>query len=383
MEQVSLCMNPLFLRIIYYCKLLLNILRFVVPIILIVNIIIYFYKGIISIDDKDIISKLKNKIIACIIIFLVPTIINIFMNLISKALETEIYNGITECHEFASLDYIKLLEEKNLKEEAEKFLSETEKKVLAFNEKTKLKLTLMRMNASNKEALVIGDSANKGDMIKCNSGSNYNTALYNNVRTAGYKTRNGVVAAGLYLSSHIGVHIPYFWTGGHYHSYSGYQDKGDNLMGVPNKWGCQVKMAFKGSGAQKEGNLYPFGLDCSGFVAWAIFNGGYYTGDQKQEIFINTKSIPSSIGGVSVSSVSVSGSKGKIKPGDIAWKKGHVGLVVEVTDSGFTVAEAKSYKKGLIVTNHKYGSSNFTKIILMDNFYNNYKKSSNLWSGFK
>lgn len=378
--MTDICMNPLFLRIIYYCKVLLNILRFLVPIILIIKTIIAFYKGILTPDDKEIVSKLKGRIIACIIVFLVPTIINLFMNLISKAMESKIYNGFTECHEFASLDYIKILESMRLEEEETKYLSEKEQKLAEYD---KLKLTLKRIDYSNKNSLKVGDSANKGDMIKCNSGSTYNTSLYNNVRTAGYKTRNGVVAAGLYLSSHIGVHIPYFWTGGHYHSYSGYQDKGDNLMGVPNKWGCMVKMAFGGTGAQKDGSLYPFGVDCSGFVAWAIFNGGYYTGDQSQEIFINTKSTPSSIGGVSVSNVSVGSSKGKIKPGDIAWKKGHVGLVVEVSDSGFTVAEAKSYKKGLIVTNHKYSSSSFTKIILMDNFYSNYKKSSSLWSGFK
>ena len=378
--MTDICMNPLFLRIIYYCKVLLNILRFLVPIILIIKTIIAFYKGILTPDDKEIVSKLKGRIIACIIVFLIPTIINLFMNLISKAMESKTYNGFTECHEFASLDYIKILESMKLEEEEAKYLSKKEQKLAEYD---KLKLTLKRINYSNKNSLKVGDSANKGDMIKCNSGSTYNTSLYNNVRTAGYKTRNGVVAAGLYLSSHIGVHIPYFWTGGHYHSYSGYQDKGNNLMGVPNKWGCMVKMAFGGTGAQKDGSLYPFGVDCSGFVAWAIFNGGYYTGDQSQEIFINTKSTPSSIGGVSVSNVSVGSSKGKIKPGDIAWKKGHVGLVVEVSDSGFTVAEAKSYKKGLIVTNHKYSSSSFTKIILMDNFYSNYKKSSSLWSGFK
>lgn len=378
--MTDICMNPLFLRIIYYCKVLLNILRFLVPIILIIKTIIAFYKGILTPDDKEIVSKLKGRIIACIIVFLIPTIINLFMNLISKAMESKTYNGFTECHEFASLDYIKILESMKLEEEEAKYLSKKEQKLAEYD---KLKLTLKRINYSNKNSLKVGDSANKGDMIKCNSGSTYNTSLYNNVRTAGYKTRNGVVAAGLYLSSHIGVHIPYFWTGGHYHSYSGYQDKGDNLMGVPNKWGCMVKMAFGGTGAQKDGSLYPFGVDCSGFVAWAIFNGGYYTGDQSQEIFINTKSTPSSIAGVSVSNVSVGSSKGKIKPGDIAWKKGHVGLVVEVSDSGFTVAEAKSYKKGLIVTNHKYSSSSFTKIILMDNFYSNYKKSSSLWSGFK
>ena len=225
--------------------------------------------------------------------------------------------------------------------------------------------------------------SNNKNMIKCNSGSNYNTNLYNNVRTAGYKTRNGVVAAGLYLSSHIDVHIPYFWSGGHFHSYNGYSDKGDNFMGVPNKWGCQVKMAFGGTESQKNGSPYPFGLDCSGFVAWAIFNGGYYTGDKNQEIYISTSSVPGSIGGIRVSNVSVRNAKGSIKPGDIAYKNGHVGLVVAVSNNGFTVAEERGYKYGLVITEHKYSKSTFTNIVLMDNFYNNYKKGTSLWNGFK
>ena len=85
--MTDICMNPLFLRIIYYCKVLLNILRFLVPIILIIKTIIAFYKGILTPDDKEIVSKLKGRIIACIIVFLIPTIINLFMNLISKAME--------------------------------------------------------------------------------------------------------------------------------------------------------------------------------------------------------------------------------------------------------------------------------------------------------
>lgn len=380
MTEYSICMQPGVLRIIYYTKVLLNILRFVIPILLIIKIVLSFYKGVLDPNDKEIFKKIKGKVIACIIVFLVPTFISLFMKLIEQIMGVDYYNGVSECYEFATLDYIELLETRDLSEEESKYLSDREQKLSEYSKK---KLALKKIYESEKNSLEVGTYANNKNMIKCNSGSKYNTNLYNNVRTAGYKTRNGVVAAALYLSSHIDVHIPYFWSGGHFHSYNGYSDKGDNFMGVPNKWGCQVKMAFGGTESQKNGSPYPFGLDCSGFVAWSIFNGGYYTGDKNQEIYISTSSVPGSIGGIRVSNVSVRNAKGSIKPGDIAYKNGHVGLVVSVSNNGFTVAEERGYKYGLVITEHKYSKSTFTNIVLMDNFYNNYKKGTSLWNGFK
>ena len=147
---------------------------------------------------------------------------------------------------------------------------------------------------SNQNALKIGENSNNNNAIKCDTGSNYNTELYNNVRSAGYKTREGVVAAALYLSSHIDVHIPYFWSGGHNHTYNGYKDYGENMLGVPDKWGCQVKMAYGGTDLQKDGKLYPFGIDCSGFINWAILNGGYYAGNGlKDSVIVSTNAKPS------------------------------------------------------------------------------------------
>ena len=60
--------------------------------------------------------------------------------------------------------------------------------------------------------------------IKCGEGPNYNSQLQSYVQSAGYRTRQGVVAAANYLSSHVNIHIPYFWTGGHIHRYSGPND---------------------------------------------------------------------------------------------------------------------------------------------------------------
>ena len=380
LENMSLCLQPFFLRIIYYLKIILQIIRFVIPILLIFKMGLTFYKGLINPSEKAPIKNVTGKIIACVIVFLVPTLIKLIMALIEQIIGVNYYNGVTECYKYANKDYIETLEKIQL-EEAEKLYLTKKEQGLANYEK--VKLTLEKIVQSNKQVNTVGKYANNTNMIKCGSGSSYNSNLYNNVRTAGYKTREGVVAAALYLSSHIDVHIPYFWSGGHFHSYGNYKDKGDNFMGVPDKWGCNVKMAFGGTGAQKNGIAYPFGMDCSGFVVWSIYNGGYYTGDENQKIRFSTSSLPSSIGNIKVPNVSLKKSKGQVKPGDIAYTKGHVGLVVEVTGNKIIIAEERGYKYGLVITEHTYSNSRFSHIILMDNFYSNYQKGKSLWEGFK
>lgn len=380
LENISPCLQPFFLRIIYYLKIILQIIRFVIPILLIFKMGLTFYKGLINPSEKAPIKNVTGKIIACVIVFLVPTLIKLIMALIEQIIGVNYYNGVTECYTFANMEYIKILEQNQLDEAMNTYLTEREQ---ALNDYEKMKLALERVAQSNKQINSVGEYANNKNMIKCGTGSQYNTGLYNNVRTAGYKTREGVVAAALYLSSYIDVHIPYFWSGGHFHSYYGYNDSGNNFMGVPNKWGCDVKMAYGGTDVQQDGVAYPFGMDCSGFVVWSIYNGGYYTGSESQQLRISTSSVPSSIGGISVSSVTFKNSKGQVKPGDIAYKSGHVGLVVEVSGNKIKIAEEKGYKDGLVITEHSYSSKSFSHIVLMDNFYNNYQKDKPLWEGFK
>ena len=377
--MTELCFQPFFLRIIYLVKQDLNIKRLVVPIGLIITVTLNILKGVIDPKSEDGIKNIKTKIIAAIIVFLIPSVINLLMSLIENIAGAKNYNGITECYEFADLDYIEQLEKEIEEEELQKYLTEVE---LAMEKAAQYKLAYQKIIESNRNALKIGENANNTNTIKCGTGSNYNTDLYNYVRSAGYKTREGVVAAALYLSSHIDVHIPYFWSGGHNHSYNGYKDYGENFMGVSNKWGCDVKMAFGGTDMQKDGQYYPFGIDCSGFISWAILNGGYYTGGN-QSVIVSTKSPPStSLKGIKVEVISSGNAKGKIKPGDIAHKSGHVGMIVEVSNNSYKVAEAAGYKSGLVIKEYKYGS-NFKHIILMDNFYENYQKGEAMWDGFR
>lgn len=56
--------------------------------------------------------------------------------------------------------------------------------------------------------------------------------------------------------------------------------------------------------------------------------------------------------------------------------------LLKSSSDSYKVAEAASYKSGLVIKEYKYGS-NFDHIILMDNFYENYQKGEAMWDGFR
>jgi len=309
------CLNTLLLRIIYYSNIIIKILRFLIPILLIIKLVMDISKKIIDPEDDKFKKNIVKRLILAFIIFIIPTFVSLFLSLSYKLFNIDINSNLRLCTEFANLEYINMIEEEYTSKETELYLNNQTKYKSNY---LKYAEAIRNMVKAKQVLNGVGSNANNSNMIKCGSGSSYNTGLFNAVRSAGYKTREGVVAAALYLSSYIDVHIPYFWSGGHLHSYNGYQDKGDNFIGVPNKWGCNVKMQFGGTSLQKNGTNYPFGIDCSGFVNWAIMNGGYYTGSSSQRAVIATKtSVPTGLEGIKLTSVTVAKARGKIKPGDI------------------------------------------------------------------
>ena len=368
-----MCLNPFFLRILYLSKVFINILRFIVPLGLIFKTILDVYKQILNPNDKESLTKIRNRAIAAVIVFIVPTLVNLIISFITKVSDTDINGGLAQCLEFANVEYIEKLEKNLDEEELNGYLDESAEYLTEYQRRVEA----IRIMVQESQTPTIGEYQGDKKVIACGSGSQYNEKLFSMVRSAGPKTRNGVVAAAVYLSSHIDVNIPYFWSGGHNKQYVGLNDD----------WGCGKKMPPPGTSAQIPGKEYPNGLDCSGFVGWAILNGGYYTGSGNQDVVPATRNESgyfTSLGGISLPHVSVSEAKGKIKPGDIATKKGHVGMVVEVSDSGFKVAEERGKNYGLVITDRSYSSKNgFTFIVQMDKFYENYKKDSDLWETFK
>ena len=183
-----------------------------------------------------------------------------------------------------------------------------------------------------------------------------NNNLANAVNKAGYGTREGVVAAAKYLASELDVTVPY-WYGGKY-----------KQKGINKEWGCDKTItANPGTERQPTGSIHPYGLDCSGFVSWAIRNGGYKAntileGTDNQINFTNEYVDWNDYNSIN-----------KVKPGDLAWTDGHIGIIVEVDKAScsYYVAEAKGAKYGVLITRNSCFGSDFKTIILMDGYYNN------------
>ena len=113
--------------------------------------------------------------------------------------------------------------------------------------------------------------------------------LASRVEKAGWHTRAGVVEAARFLALEFPFRITYFVENGRVDSYVGRYADGegryyhiglyldpsryenlnqDMIYGGPGCWGCAINEFSRN---KISGN----GLDCSGFVAWAILNGGF------------------------------------------------------------------------------------------------------------
>ena len=121
----GLCVNPLFLRLLYISNIFLNVIRYVVPILLIIRTVMDIYKQVLDPNQEEGKKSIKNRLIACIIVFLIPTIIGVLFNLIENVVVRNSYNDLSVCREFANLDYITELEKKIDQEELEGYLDES------------------------------------------------------------------------------------------------------------------------------------------------------------------------------------------------------------------------------------------------------------------
>ena len=91
MNKFGVCEIPDVLRVIYFIKILLNIIKFVVPICLIIMVSLDFGKGVISGEKKtgEILKLCSNKLIAAVVIFLIPTIVNFVLGFVDKTTSYE------------------------------------------------------------------------------------------------------------------------------------------------------------------------------------------------------------------------------------------------------------------------------------------------------
>lgn len=121
MTEFAICETPQILRIIYFIKIVINIVKTVVPIALIVMITIECVKGVINNDQKlgNIVKLNMNKILSAILIFAVPTLIDITLEIIDEKTD---YKSCWVNAEKTSIEKYQLLWDENekRKEEEEK-----------------------------------------------------------------------------------------------------------------------------------------------------------------------------------------------------------------------------------------------------------------------
>ena len=181
----------------------------------------------------------------------------------------------------------------------------------------------------------------------------FNNLIASNVEENGYGTRAGVVTAAVTLIAELGnnynVKVPYFWGGGH----------GIMVTGAEGNWGSSQCHTYA------NGQSYNYcGLDCSGFVPWAIYNGGFSITPLVTGGF---QSLPGAER-VSLTNSAV------LQPGDLLESSGHVILIVGVDENNYICAEAAGNETGVLFSTHPFNASGYWGVN-MEGFYNTRARS--------
>ena len=191
---------------------------------------------------------------------------------------------------------------------------------------------------------VVGDSGIK----------EVNNLITKNVEKYGKGTGKGTAAAAITLINYVkskGYRLPYQWAGGHGCCYLGDSIKLHGALGI---WGTET-------GVCKCDRTYPkdkwASLDCSGFVSWAIRNGGC------SNFSVNNSSGFKRMGKLTDAK--------HAKPGDVYAKDGHVTLVVQNNGDDVILAESTSNPKGIVFTsyNKSYKGSKGYQFRDLSSFY--------------
>lgn len=219
------------------------------------------------------------------------------------------------------------------------------------------------------------------------------TILESKVHDAGYGTRAGVVAALRFLTLEFPYQINYFYengrlnnnTGGDYVDGEGrFYHKGlylnsskfQELLKVgygPAIWGCPL-INWQDESGFVRGVKYPNGLDCSGFITWAMYNGGFDPGDTGAGENSWTDDDLSDLGVHQYITRSLLESN-TIKAGDLIGTNGHIAMVGGIKDGIIYVAESTTYYDGVVMYPYTYSellaSPYLTYVINMDSYYKN------------
>lgn len=246
--------------------------------------------------------------------------------------------------------------------------------------------------------------ARNKELVPCNRYTEEEGKLLDNilsykVNSAGNGTRAGVVAAARFLMLEFPYKIPYFYENGrvnktgvnfadgegrYYHKglYLTNSKKKDIIASVsgPVIWGCPLcNWEDDPDYGYIWGKKMPNGLDCSGFVSWVLYNGGFDPGDLGAGDSISNDEL-TDLGDFMPLTNSLINS-GKIKVGDLVNYWGHIAIIIGIDDENYYVAESLQDFGGVTVNAYKKEKLNktFSYVALMDSYYKEDGNYTKMW----
>lgn len=178
-----------------------------------------------------------------------------------------------------------------------------------------------------------------------------NNDIYANVLAAGPGTNEAVaIAATTLIKSfdNYGYKLPYSWAGGQGSSGSPYAHN-DNLntyYGINPFWGHQIRYT------PPNGTTYRnVGLDCAGFVTWALRNAGVNVEQGSTGTYYER------FANEGVPKHKVNNFTGAVE-GDILWNDGHIMIVLQynASNKSYIVAEAMGNKYGILINTRSHST---------------------------
>lgn len=213
--------------------------------------------------------------------------------------------------------------------------------------------------------------------------------LFSRVKEAGEGTRGGVIAAARFITLEFKYKIRYFNENGrlvdhgvhnhidgegrYYHkglylSTSKYQEleQGASSSTGPKIWGCELYDSFIGKYNMN-------GFTCSGFVTWAMLNGGFDVGDVGAGDYQEFNDDLSDLGVHQEITIDYM-QNGGYKVGDFIARDEHAALIIGIDDENIYTAESLPPMLK-VYTYERYNGivndPNLTYVIEMSNIYSN------------
>lgn len=273
-----------------------------------------------------------------------------------------------------------------------------------------IKVTTLNNKSSNIKVIVTDIITprtlnNNKRIVPCNAYTEEENLLLDDIlktriKNKGEGTRAAAIEALRFLPLSFKYKVPYFFENGRLKPYGKmnyvdgegrYYNKGLYLsnskksnikssLAGPSIWGCPLTNYDTSYGWTYKGK-YPNGLDCSGFISWALYNAGIDVGDIGSGVTQGQDDI-SDLGEMHELTYEFANSD-KYKVGDIIARDGHTAMIAGKDDENIYIAE--SLLKGVVIEKFSYKNKNsklyklYGYINTLDGLYKSDGDYENMW----